>query len=93
MKLVKRTILALAAVLAIAYLSDFAILRYRIAANRNAFGTVTVQKFYSIKEKNGRIEFSTGDSEDVPCVNSLLPHSGYTPCWYLRRHTEQQINI
>ena len=30
---------------------------------------------------------------DRPCANTLFPHSGYPPCWYLRRHKEQQTKI
>lgn len=93
MKIVKVIATVLILLLAMIYLCDYAILRYRIAKNRNAFGTVTVTRFYAIKEKNGKTEFSTGDSEDVTCVNSIFPHSGYAPCWYLTRHPEQQINI
>ncbi len=93
MKIAARALLAIIVLLAIAYVCDYALLRYRIARNRDAFGTVTVQKFYAIREKTGKTEFGTGDPEDVTCANSLFPHSGYTPCWYLRRHPEQQIDI
>jgi len=26
-------------------------------------------------------------------VRSLFPHFGNPPCWYLRKHTEKQIDI
>jgi hypothetical protein len=27
------------------------------------------------------------------CVYSLFPHFGDSPCWYLSRHTRQQVNV
>jgi hypothetical protein len=27
------------------------------------------------------------------CVNTLFPHEGLQPCWYLKRHPEQVTNI
>jgi hypothetical protein len=27
------------------------------------------------------------------CVNSLFPHQGYLPCWYLSKHTDQRTDI
>jgi hypothetical protein len=93
MKLLIRILLAVVALAAVVYLSDYAILRYRISANRNAFGAVTVQPYYAIKQKNGKTEFVSGDSQNVSCVNSLFPHSGYVPCWYLNRHSQQQVNL
>ncbi len=88
-----RILLAIFLLIAVIYLCDYAVLRYRISKNHTPFGTVTVEQYYAIKQKNGKIEFSTGDTEDVPCVNSLFPHSGYSPCWYLSRHNEKQVNI
>jgi hypothetical protein len=26
-------------------------------------------------------------------VNSLFPHAGDVPCWYLKRHTQQETDI
>jgi hypothetical protein len=26
-------------------------------------------------------------------VNSLFPHAGHVPCWYLKRHTQQETDI
>jgi hypothetical protein len=93
MRTIYRILLAAVLLIAVVYACDYIVLRYRIAKNRNAFGTVTVERYYAIKQKNGKTEFSTGDSQDVTCVNSLFPHSGYAPCWYVSRHPEKQINI
>ncbi len=92
MKIARRVIVLLALLLALTYVCDYLLLRHKVSKNQ-AFGTITVQRYYSIKQKNGKTEFSTADPEDVPCVNSLFPHSGYAPCWYLRRHAEKEIDI
>jgi hypothetical protein len=79
--------------LATVYTGDYCVVRYRIPGGRNAFGQVTVQPLYVIHQKNGKIDYEMGDPETDVCVRSLFPHMGYSPCWYLSRHTERQINI
>lgn len=79
--------------LALIYVGDYVSLRYRIPPNRLQFGTVTVTETYAIHEKNGKTEYQFPPPQDQVCVQSLFPHFGYTPCWYLRRHTEKRIDI
>jgi hypothetical protein len=78
---------------ALFYAGDYLILRFRVATNRSAFGMVTVRTYYAVHEKNDRTEYVFKDQEDETCVHSLFSHMGYSPCWYLRRHPEQQIVI
>ncbi|MGA9040882.1 MAG: hypothetical protein WB421_10135 [Terriglobales bacterium] len=79
--------------LAIVYAGDYCAVRYRIPSSRDPFGQVTVQPVYVIHEKNGKVEYQFADPETDICVHSLFPHLGYSPCWYLSRHTEKQIDI
>lgn len=79
--------------LVVLYVGDYCAVRYRIPYGRDPFGQVTVQPVYVIHEKNGKIEYQFADPEVDACVRSLFPHMGYSPCWYLSRHTEKQINI
>lgn len=79
--------------LAIVYALDYAVLRYRIATNRNPYGTVTVRPYYAVPRKDHKTEFLFDDPHDQTCVNSLFPHFGDTPCWYLTRHTEPRIDM
>jgi hypothetical protein len=85
----KRTLIAVLLIAALAYGADFTILRLR----SNSTGTITVHRSYVIPLKNGRNEYTSDEVVDQPCVHSLLPHLGDTPCWYLARHTQQQITI
>jgi len=78
---------------AVTYAGDYLSVRYRIPSNRNPFGAVTVTPMYVIQEKNGKTEYDFAQPESQVCVRSLFPHLGYSPCWYVSRHTEPRIEI
>ena len=78
---------------ALVYAADYLSLRLRIPPSRQPFGSVIVQPYYEIHEKNGKTEYDFKDPQPEACVNSLFPHLGYLPCWYLRRHPERKIEI
>ena len=86
------SLIAAGLLLALIYVGDYAALRLRIRRN-TAYGTVTVRVYYAVQEKNGRTEYVFGSMQDQSCVNSLFGHEGQRPCWYLRRHPEQQVEI
>jgi hypothetical protein len=73
------------------YAGDYVLFRYKVTTNRNAFGTVTIDRFYSIAEKANRTEFDYAGSDTQPCVHTLFPHAGDNPCWYANRHREQRV--
>ena len=85
--------LSLAVLLASVWVCDYAVVRYRILKSRNPFGVVKVERYYAVHRKDGRVEFLFQDPEDQACVHSLFPHAGYTPCWYLNRHSEKRIDV
>ena len=87
------TILFLAALVAMAFLADYAVLRYRVAVGSNPFGTVNVHPYYAVRLKSGKTEFLFQDPREETCVNSLFPHLGKAPCWYARRHPEKRTDI
>ncbi len=78
---------------ALAYAADYAVFRYRVATNRQPYGQITVSSYDAIPQKSGKTEFIFNPPEAQTCINSLFPREGYTPCWYLQRHTEQRINM
>jgi hypothetical protein len=86
-----RGLLALCLAGALAFAIDAAILRYRASAKRNAFGTVTVHPYYAFPRKDKKTELMFDDPRDETCSNSLFPQMGYSPCWYLRSHSDQQL--
>jgi len=78
---------------AVVYAGDDLSLRYRIPKQREPFGRVTVTPLYVIHQKNGKIEYQFAQPQDQTCVRSWFPHLGYSPCWYVARHTEERIDI
>jgi hypothetical protein len=89
----RRVLLAVIALVGLVYGGDYGLLRYRVAANRTAFDTVTVKPYYAVPRKDNKLEYLPDDPQDQTCVNSLFPHLGDTPCWYLRTHTKQRIDL
>jgi hypothetical protein len=77
----------------LAYALDYLLWRYKLSTGRTPYGTLTVQYYYAIQEKNGKTEYDYQPPQQESCVNSLFPHAGYSPCWYERKHTEKAIKI
>lgn len=77
----------------IGYAVDSVVFRYRVSANRQPFGEITVNSYDAVQQKNGKTEFIFNPPEAQTCVNALFPHDGFVPCWYLQRHTEPRTNI
>jgi len=87
------TLLAILGTAVLAYGVDYAVFRVRAATNRNAYGSVTVNHYYSILQKNGKTQLIFDPPQPEPCVNALFPHAGSLPCWYLTRHPDERTNI
>jgi hypothetical protein len=87
-------IVAICILLAVAlvYVCDSVSLTYRIPNNRAQFGSVIVQRTWVIPMKDGKTQYAFDPPGPQDCVNSLFPHFGDPPCWYLSRHTKQQVN-
>lgn len=89
----RRALLLLVLVAAVAYATDYAILRYRVSTNRSPYSTVTVHPYDVVPRKDHKVEYLPEDPRDETCVNSLFPHMGDSPCWYLVRHKEQAVEF
>lgn len=90
MKLLQRGVLILFCLLVSVYAGDYAAVRIR---NRAAFSTVVVRPYYDVVLKSGKSDLYFLDPQRQTCVNSLFPHMGYSPCWYLRKHTHPKISM
>lgn len=86
-------VLTIPGIAILAFGVDFSLFRLRVATNRDAYGSVVVNHYYAVLQKNGKTQFIFDPPSPETCVNSLFPHSGMQPCWYLRRHPEQRTNI
>ncbi len=87
-----RVVLALAALCALAYAGDYLSVRFGVP-HRAAFDSFNVQRFYAVKLKNRTTNYMFDKPQPTECVNSLFPHYGDTPCWYMKRHTVIQVNM
>jgi hypothetical protein len=92
----KRLILSLVGCLAIVYAADFLYVRIRMLHPKPAdpFESMQALRVLSIPEKNGKTEFevdAVNPEQTVICVHSLFPHSGYSPCWYVKPRINQPI--
>ena len=88
-RLFKRLGVAAVALLILWSIGDYLSLKMRRAAT----STVQVTKFYAVPQKDGKTSFEPAAPEKQTCVNSMFPHMGYSPCWYVKRHRNQQVNL
>ncbi len=93
LKWMKRIAFIVVGFSALLYAGDYAAVRIPIPSSRNPYGVVTVRPYLNVKQKSGKSEYYFLDPQPQTCVNSLFPHMGYSPCWYLRRHAKQGTNI
>jgi hypothetical protein len=80
--------LGLLALVAFTFLADWLI--FKIEGSPTS--KFTVSHFVSAPLKNNKEEIDYTGSEVVPCSITLFPQGGYTPCWWLRGHTNQVTN-
>jgi hypothetical protein len=78
---------------ALAFGLDYAVFRIRAAMNRNAYGSVTVNHYTAVLQKNGKTTLTFDPPAPWTCVNALFSHQGWLPCWYLNRHPDQRTDI
>ncbi len=92
----QRAMIAVAALLAAVYAYDDLSVRHRLAAQKpgDPFDVVTHPRLLAIPQKGNRVEYALDAQSPMmsePCVHSLFPHSGYTPCWYVNRKAQSPI--
>ena len=86
-KIAWRGLLGLASLAAFTYAADDLWARHQGCPTEQ----MKVGRYYAAMNHWNEIEYSVGDPVMQTCVDALMPHFGYVPCWYLRRHTIQQI--
>jgi hypothetical protein len=52
---------------------------------------VKVGMLYAAVNHWNEVEYSVGTPVMETCVDAVMPHFGYTPCWYLKKHNIRQI--
>jgi hypothetical protein len=82
--ILKWTVVVLVAALAVVYCGDYLVIKIRAAKSPStAFSVIKYRPTMAIPHKDGRQEFVFGDPTTETCVNSLFPHFGDRPCWYV----------
>jgi hypothetical protein len=92
-KFVIAVVATLVGAFVIIYAGDSVVFRYRDSKSRQPLGQVTVVTYYAVGEKGNKTEYIFNPPQAVTCANSIFPHQGYAPCWYLQRHKEQRTDI
>jgi len=86
-KFVLRGCLALVSLTVSIYVADDLWARFR----GRPVERIRVGRLYAAVNHWNEVEYSVGTPVIETCVDALMPHFGHTPCWYLRRHTIQQV--
>ena len=94
----KRTIIGVLIAVVAAFIVDYVVLRAKVMFPKlgAATGTVQMTRLYAIAQKNGRVEYELDANQPevtMPCVHSLFPHMGNSPCWYLRQNATKPIPV
>jgi len=90
---VARIFFAVTIAAALLYAGDHVSWRFGFTSQGAQYRTVRVQPYLAVPQKNGRTQFMLEDPVDAKCSTSPFPQGGVSPCWYLRRHAEQRINL
>lgn len=90
--ILKRILVGLLVAMPAAYALDDLSSRFGIPP-RPRFGSYTIRRYYYIHEKYNKFSYEPMPRIDETCVNTLFPHSGVRPCWYVRRHTFQTLEV
>lgn len=90
---IKRILIGLVALLAGVYTFDALSVRHRMASQTpgDPFDSVTYPHLLAIPQKGNKVDYeldAASPMQTVPCVHSLFPHYGYTPCWYVKRNAK-----
>ncbi len=86
---VKRVLLGIVLLAVALYVGDYTVLHLR----HDPMGSVIVQRTYEVALKSAKTEYMRDDPRPMACVNSMLPHGGNPPCWYLAKHPNQVVKI
>jgi hypothetical protein len=94
--LFKRILFIFVATLVFVFVGDYLSVRARMLHPKPAdpLETIKALRVLAIPEKNGKTSYEVdaqNPEQTVTCVHSLFPHSGYSPCWYIKPRINQPI--
>jgi len=89
MRWARRIVVSAAIAFVAVYAGDFAVFKLRGSPSSK----VTVNNYQVVPLKGHKEEYDYLGSGDQPCSVSIFPQTGQTPCWWLRKHTNQTTNL
>jgi hypothetical protein len=89
----KRIIVSIALALAVLYAGDYLVMKIRAHKGQKIFGTVEVENYSAVPEKNNKVEFFYDEPDTEECVHALFPHFGDNPCWYDNLHRVNRTDL
>jgi hypothetical protein len=94
--LVKRVLFVALISLAAAYCCDSLWFRLRMLHPKpgQPLETVKALRLLAIPEKGGKTSYEIDQQnpeQTITCAHSWFPHSGYSPCWYVKLRIDQPI--
>src|ERR1700746_3529638 len=97
-RIMKRPGIAIVVTTLVLFVADYLLLRAKLIWPKlgAGTGTVTMERLYAIAQKNGRVEYELDANQPevtLPCVHSLFPHMGNSPCWYLQQNATKPIPV
>jgi hypothetical protein len=94
--LLKRIFIVVVAAFALVYAGDYIWFRIRMIHPKpgDPLETLTAARVLAIPEKGNKTSYEIDQQnpvQNVTCIHSLFPHSGYSPCWYIKPRINQPI--
>jgi len=89
MRGMQRVLLVLSITCVTVYGGDWAVFKLRGSPSSK----VTVSRYVAIPLKGNKQEYDFLGTSDMPCSVSLFAQSGQAPCWQLRRHPNQGMDL
>jgi hypothetical protein len=93
LRILQSSLIVTALLVAAVYLYDYLSVRHRMSAQKQGdpFDTIEYPHVLEIPQKGNRVEYALdaqSPMESQPCVHSLFPHFGYSPCWYVQHQAQ-----
>lgn len=91
-KIIVRGAIGLLAAAVVAYVVDAVQVRVRLATGGPAKAYDTVTVLYAAGLKGSKYEIYTDQPDVETCARAIFPQMGYSPCWYLRKHSMRMLD-
>ena len=86
LRIAARGLLVLVTLLALVYVGEDAVVRYRVSHGGSAQVLETLTIYEAGAVKGNKLEYYFDQPQLQTCVHAIFPHLGDPPCWYARKH-------